>query len=355
VELLIVLLISLIVTGVAFSIYRLNASYYLREDAYLQQYQNLRVALYTLGRDIRMAGNGFGLLGPEVKRMQAWTPTREIPHSGEPPSEIVSSPNWFHHSDALTGNAGAWPIYGVDGGAQSSDTLTIFRAEVETGNPLSKVTSVDGSNALIVDTPIPEDALRPNDVIAIGSGANGVIFETGAISYTGGFATRIPVKAGGRFTAAAPFPTLFDVTGSYVYNFRDVMFVTYYVDAANNWLMADYHDTAKTNYDDATRHTAIVAYNIEDLQIFYYLDTDAVDIKKAWPASGYTPPTIDSSVLNSNRVKAVSLGLVSRAPTGVGAASRSRPALFNRLAATTRDNHIRNTLVETIYLRNYHL
>ncbi|MDR2354529.1 MAG: PilW family protein [Deltaproteobacteria bacterium] len=357
IELLVAMMISLIVTGVAFSIYRLNASYYLREDAYLQQYQNLRVALYTLGRDIRMAGNGLGLMGADIKLIQAFTPTREIPKSSTPPpTEIVASANWFRHSDSISsGQAGVRAIYGVDGGANSPDTLTVFRAEVETGNSLSTISGISG-NMLMLDTPIPEDAIHSGDIIAVGEGSNGIIFETGDISFTGGNTTRLPIKPNGRFTAASPLSSSslpFDLTGSFVYNFRDIVFVTYYVDTTNNYLMADYHDISRSNYDDATHKTSIVANNIEDLQLFYYLTTDTVDIKKAWPSSSYTPPSISSSVLNDKRVKAVSLGLVAKAPYGVGPTTNRRPALFNRTIGTSQDNFIRNTLVETIYLRNY--
>jgi hypothetical protein len=345
------MVISLIVTGVAFSIYRLNASYYLREDAYLQQYQNLRVALYTVGRDVRMAGNGFALLGADLRLIQAYTPTREkaTTGAGHPPSEIVNEGGWFRNLDTTT--TGVRAIFGQDGGANYPDTLTVFRAEVESGNPLSTVQSVSG-NRLTLNKPIPKEALKSGDIVALGSGSNGIVLETGNLSLSGDVYNDIVIKPGGRFTNSSPFlPTGFDPVGAYVYNFRDIGLITYWVDTENNALMAAYHDTARTGYDDSTGTSSIVASNIEDFQVYYYLDDDIVDF-----ADTDAAPIMSSAVLSgARRVKAVSLGLVARSPYGDGPVNRKRPALFNREEGTVADNRLRNVLIETIYLRNFHI
>jgi hypothetical protein len=360
------MVISLIVAGVAFSIYRLNASAYLREDAYLQQYQNLRVALYTIGRDVRMAGNGFSLLGPDLKLMQAWTPSLEkVKSGGNPPTQMVSDSGWFRNSDVVGSNPddfGVRAIFGVDGGADYPDTLTIFRSEVESGNPLARVKSVSG-NTLTLDAPILQEALKSGDIIAIGSGTKGVVLQTGTISFSGGSTDEIPIVSGGRFTAPSGSfaPTDFPVVGSYVYNFRDIGIVTYYVDTVNNTLMAAYHDTSRDSYDDSAGTSAIVASNIEDLQVYYHFDNKPACF--SYPPADpddecgiiTDDPTISSNALNNRRVKAVSVGLTARSPYGNGPLTHSRPALFNRKAGTDFDNRQRNVLIETVYLRNFNI
>jgi hypothetical protein len=355
VELLVVVIISLIVTGVGFSIYRMNASYYMREDAYLEQYQNLRVSLFTLARDIRMAGNGYSLLGPDVKLIQVWSPTREIPYAGgNPPTEISvvsGSTKWFYHSDSLSGAPGVRGLYGVDGGENNPDTITLFRAEVESGNPLGRVKDLTGGE-LEMDAEFFQEAVQPGDIIVVASGLQAIILETDDdFHFSAGKATKIPLKNGGRFTRNSSdfFPTGFPLTGAQVWNFRDVLFVTYYVDESNNQLMADYHDTAKADYD-STKQTQVVAYNIEDLQFYYFYDTDTVDNSLI-----STAPLISSSILDSKRVKAVTIGVVSRSPRGEGPGKYFRPAFFNRDAGDVYDNHPRTSLVETVYVRNYHL
>jgi hypothetical protein len=341
------MVLSLIVTGVAFSIYRLNASYYLREDAYLQQHQNLRVALFTVGRDARMAGNGFSLLGADVKLVQAYTPTRESYASGTtPPTNIIVDSAWYRNPDTTV--PGVRAIFGVDGGANLPDTLTIFRAEVESGNPLATVNKVSGDTLELGDV-IPEEAIKSGDIIAVGSGAQGLILQTGNISFTGGGTTQLPIKTGGRFTAPSGFvPTGFTIQGAYIYNFRDIGIITYYVDSVNNNLMAAYHDVGRNSYDDAAGTSSVVANNIEDFQVYYYLDNKDVDFTDTT-----TNPDISTAILNARRVKAVSIGLTARSPYGAGPSNRSRPALFNRAAGTSLDSHPRNILVETIYLRNF--
>jgi hypothetical protein len=348
------MVISLIVTGVAFSLYRLNASYYLREDAYLQQYQNLRVALYTIGRDVRMAGNGFALLGPELKRMQAYSNSREtLKSSGSsPPSEMTAVDAWFQLPDG-TGDLGVRAIFGVDGGETDPDTLTVFRSEVESGNPLARVKSLTG-NRITLDTPVLKEAIKSGDIIAIGSGSTGVVLRAGTITFSGDSTTEIPIETDpeeNRFTAPSPyFPTDFPTEGAYVYNFRNVGIITYYVDKTTNSLMAAYHDSTRHNFDDAAGTSAIVASNIEDLQVYYYLDNEPVDFTKT-----STTPDLSASKLNTRRVKAVSVGLEARSPYGDGPANKRRPALFNRAAGTDIDNRMRSVLIETVYLRNFNI
>jgi type II secretory pathway pseudopilin PulG len=352
VELLVVVVIAVIVTGVAFSVYRLNASYYYREDAFIQQYQNLRVAMYTISRDVRMAGNGMSILGSSANLMQIYSPTREILTNASPPTSTSVAPNWFSYPDS-SGETGAWGIYGYDGGDNDPDTLTIFRAEVETGNFLGKVESVSGNRLTLVESP-PTDAVDPGDIVALANGDNSVLLEIDA-SFSPG-SREIPIKLGGRFTPTS-LGFSFPFAGSYFYNFRDVTFVTYYIDQANNQLMADYHDNGRSGFDDPTRESFIVAYNIEDLEVFYFFDTDSVDMDQVVNKSDMKFSILKGDPSNNPKpVKAVAIGLISRAPYGEGPHTRFRPALFNRKAdpsPATDDNRPRSVLVQTVFLRNF--
>jgi prepilin-type N-terminal cleavage/methylation domain-containing protein len=384
VELLVVIVISLIVSGVAFSVYRLNASYYYREDAYLQQYQNLRVALYTISRDVRMAGNGFSVLGPSLKQIQVYTPTMERATCGSPATTTVFGYDWFRHSNYTSyvppdtciadpsapgcSGGGSVPcsvnpadtpgvraIFGIDGGEYDSDSITIFRSEIESGELLGKLTAVSGNKITITPEAETSDknfekAILPGDILALVNGENAVVLEV-AGDYIDGD-TEIPIKTGGRFTpnSLTSIPYL---SGSFIYNFRDVTFVTYYVDQEKNQLMADYHDRTKIDdggadrSDDPTgRRSFAVAYNVEDLQIYYFFD----DVNMVLVA---TDPAISTARLDDQRIRAVAIGITSRSPYGEGARNKFRPALFNRRAGTDRDDRVRSTLVQTIYLRNY--
>ena len=116
VELLVAMAIGLVVSGVALMIYRLNAKHYLREEAAIQQQQNLRAAFYIIGRDLRMAGNGMKVLGPDAKLVQIWTSSRQgLGPGGE--ASIDASDGWFKHPDSAA--PGARAIFGVDGGGRS--------------------------------------------------------------------------------------------------------------------------------------------------------------------------------------------------------------------------------------------
>jgi hypothetical protein len=352
----VVVLVSLIVTGVAFSIYRLNASYYYRGDAYLQQYQNLRVALYTISRDVRMAGNGYAIMGPKLKLIQAYTPTAERLSTRPPPTSTkTAATTWFAHADAVTGPPGDRAIFGVDGGQDHADSVTVMRAEIETGNLLGKVTAHSPTSVTLDEAP-DENAVKPGDIVVLAGTLSGA--DTGVLlEVADDYALKDPeikIKQNvGRFSPENLTKVSdlgFAIDGAYLFNFRDVIFVTYYLDENEMRLMADYHDRARVAYDDDARKSFAVAGNIEDLQVYYFYETEPVDMTQV----GNTP-TLSSTVLDKERVKAVAIGITSRSPYGDGPHNKVRPALFNRRAGTARDNHLRSTLVQTVHLRNFHL
>ncbi len=84
IELMIVLLVSIIILGAAFSLYQVNARYYVAQDALLEQQQNLRAALYSIARDVRYGQRCCSAAGlPSMKSPASapprlstiWTPT----------------------------------------------------------------------------------------------------------------------------------------------------------------------------------------------------------------------------------------------------------------------------------------
>ena len=353
VELLVVILISVVVIAVAFTLYRVTATYYVREDAHIEQMQNLRVALYSIARDVRMAGNSSFVLGADVRTVNAYVPGMEVIQDGQ--AVRKAGENWFSHAD--TDELGARPIFGVDGGQNGPDTLTIFRTSTESGAPVGYLAQpYSNANRIVLQENFVEGTLEPGDIIALVNNGRAVILEVADADFTN---TTINIQSPGRFTsgdvptgAAGSF-----VAGSAVYNLRDVTLVTYYLDTENNNLMADYHDSA-VGVADGQAGTAIVATNIEDFQVFYYFPTETVETSP--PATlpnnhQVTSAKLDNVLAVGPKVLAVNLALVARSPYGDGQGNRyGRPALFNRLAApeAENDNHPRSILTETIYLRN---
>lgn len=361
-ELLIVIAVSTVVAAVAFTVYRLNVESYLKEDARLEKDQNLRVALFSIARDVRMAGNGFVLMNPQTQLVQVYVPSMETIDSGGK-SEMVVSDGWFWHADAEQSNEderGARAVFGVDGGANRPDTLTVFRAEVESASPIAQVGSsgyspgTDGGTITLQGS-FPDDTVRNKDIIALVSGRQIALMEVSASGKADGemldSAASLPVKLGGRFTAPAAAALDFD-SGSNIYNLRDVVFVTYYVDESTNSLMADYHDVSMTSPDNSSKGTVVVANNIEDMQVFYYF-TDPVVDDVVTMDSVDQDPGINSAVLDARRVKAVAIGLVARSPNDdAQSAIYKRPALFNRIEGTAADAHPRSVMTEIVFLRN---
>ncbi|MDR1656112.1 MAG: prepilin-type N-terminal cleavage/methylation domain-containing protein [Deltaproteobacteria bacterium] len=337
VELLVVIAISLIVSAVAFTIYRINTGYYLREEAFIQQQQNLRAAFYVLGQSLRMAGNGLKVLGPDVSLIQVWSPSQVIVNKGN--VSISPNPGWFSHPGSSAGGARA--IFGIDGGPKQADVVTLFRAEVEYPAPLGLVQQA-GGNFVDLNGPVQFDTLADRNIIALVNKTQATLLEVDRFE-----SNRIYFVKGGRFTGPSGPPGNFPTIGSSVYNLRDVSLVTYYVDQQNFQLMAAHHDLGRLGYDVSANKSVIVANNIEDLQIYYYYAAEVVD-----PESLGLNPDLSLARLNRDRVKALGLAMTSRSGYGEGAYNRRRPALFNREEGSVPDNRRRNTLAEFIYLRN---
>lgn len=337
VELLVAMALGLIISGVAFSIYRINARHYLDEEAFIQQQQNLRAAFFIMGRDLRMAGNGLKVLGPDSKLAQAWTVSRPALIGGVP--SINPSDGWFSLPDTAT--PGARAIFGIDGGTGRSDAVTIFRSEVEFPTPLGMVAAVSGSDYTMAD-PLPNGAVSAGDAIALVQGSSALVLTAKEI-----IGPTIKVSLGGPGHPPA-LPPSFNPSGAMVYNLREISLVTYWVDEGAHRLMAAFHDGSRQNFDDPATRSIVVADDIEDLQLYYFYETEKID-----QASLSLPPQMGSAILNNMTVKAVALGMTSRSSYGRGFPSRRRPALYNRELGAAQDNRRRSSLSEYISLRNF--
>ncbi|MDR2300521.1 MAG: hypothetical protein LBF38_00505 [Deltaproteobacteria bacterium] len=338
VEMLIVMAIFVMVAGVCFSFYISNTSQFLLSQAYVEQQQNLRVAFYVMSRDLRMAGNGLNVLGPDVSIVQAYTGSQMTLSGGH--VAVDTSPGWFKNTD--TAELGFRAIFGFDGGNSAADSVTIFRAEMEYPAPLGVVKSTS-LRTLELDTNIPDSTVVTGDIIVLVNGAQACLLETDDAEDD-----EISYVEGGRFTGPSGPPSGFPVVGSTVYNFKDVSLLTYYLDQTNNRLMVANHDNAHDIFDEPATKSSVVANNIDDLQLYYGLEAHPVD-----PGILSEDPDISTNTLKDDFVKAVALAMTSKASYGSGKSIYVRPELFNRAPGVVADNYRRGILSEYVYLRNH--
>jgi hypothetical protein len=351
-ELLVALLVTTIVTGVAFTLYRTASSHYLREDAYINQQQNLRAAIYLLSRDLRAAGNGLSVVGQDMQLIQAVTPSRLQLASGSPPS-INPVEGLFKYPD--TSDIGFRDIYGIDGGEDYPDALTVFRTEIEYPVSLGQVEKITVSSGEIeLSKPMRDGTLLKGDILVVANGKSGVLLESDTEVPIGEKnAKKIEFKQLGRFYKAGVSPGDYLLNdpvfteGAQVYNLRDVSLVTYYVDQENNNLMAAYHDQRSEFYDDPGSKSVILASNIEDLQLYYIFENAEVNLDFVKVGQD-----ISYKAFTAEKVKAVAIGVTSRSPYGEGPANQFRPALFNHKQGSVLDNRRRAQFIELVALRN---
>ncbi|MDR1676803.1 MAG: hypothetical protein LBS44_00240 [Deltaproteobacteria bacterium] len=340
VELLVVLFIGLVVTVMAFSIYRSSTGQYINQESALRLQQNIRNAVDVIASNARMAGNGLTILGPNIDLVQFYGPTKHTITNSS--LTITKSPGWFANPDAPSGESGVRAIYGVDGGTDRADSITFFHSEIERPSPIGR--AVDYKNGIInFEDNLPDDSLLPGDLGVLVNSSQAVIFETG--DYEKG-EKKVPVRKGGRFTSDAP-PKNFTVEGSLLYNFRKVKIITYFIDEASSRLMADYHDQSITSFDDPSRGAITLANDIVDLQVYYYFDGEQVTIPNI-----SNNPDIGSVRFANNRVNALAIGLTGRAAASGTRTHYVRPELFNRRAGTETDTRRFSTVMKMVYLRN---
>ena len=339
VELLVVIVLVVLVCGVALTLYQLAARHSVQQQAVIEQTQNLRAALYTVARDVRMAGNGMRFMGNHI--VQIYVDPSLVDY------DIQEDSGWFIYKGATA--YGVRPVFGQNGGIDGPDSLTIFSSEVERSAPLGQLGADynPGSDDKIIlrDLPIVDGTLTAGDMLAITWNATTVIIQAGSFVPSSG-----EIRIGPRYKPQEPLPGSLSIPeGAEVYNLRDVTFVTYYVDTAENRLMASYMDASigADDYDDALRHSVIVANDIEDFQVGYYLNPDGSDTVTA--LNGITEGN-----LSGRWVRGVALSLVSRSPLKNEASGEGEPIkVMDHTDVGSADGHSRRIMTENINLRNF--
>ena len=338
VELMVALYLSTLLSVTAFGIYKYHSANFLVEDANLGMRRALGDAMDRVSRDIRMAGNGLNLSNPVVQKYQAWTPSRPYELQGR--TGINSTPGWYAHGSELMA-PGIRAITGFDGGKLHADSVTLFNSDPELPIPVGYIQNVSGDQIILSKSVRPGTA-APGDILAVVRNGAGFLFQASGISDDS-----LTFHGSGRFSRpGAGFP-LANPGGAAIFNLRDASLVTYWLDEDASQLKAAFHDSGRGLYDTAKDKSMIIADGIEDFQIFYYFENDAVDL-----ALAAFNPDISPDRLDSAPVRAVAVALTAISSRGQGKPRWRRPALFNRNAGTKLDNQPRSTQTAMIRLRN---
>lgn len=350
VELLVTLVIMVIVGGAAMSVFINSAQSEARQQENYSQIYNLRNAFSTISEDIRMAGSGMTMLG--VPRVQVFVDPSIYAGINDPQTPSVSG--WFRYPGSK--DYGVRAIWGTDSGATPgvADSLVLFRADVENFTFIGRLdrdfTPGDATNGvdLLLSENITEGQEVSNgDILAVVSGNVAVIVEVN------GFAPKTATDTlplGSRFFPKEKMIVPEEFTfpqGTPVYNLSDVVFVTYFLDSAKNRLMANYHDNVadKNAPANSVPHVEVVATNIEDFQVGYYLSPGN-------NVNGQTVGPPSDAVLDGGTwISGVRLGLVSR--SSAKGLSTSKPVDLLGHKANQDTQYSRRLLVENVKLRNF--
>ena len=365
VELMVVAALMVVVTGAGFTLFQIAARHEAHQQDVLNQTENLRTALNVMARNVRMAGNGLNFLMSEG-RVNIYVDEN---FADEETQE--DSSGWFRYKGAE--KYGARAIYGTHGECSvnckpGTDTLTIFRAEIENPLPLGFLkdpftpgVSGAGDELKLVEPVTEGETIARGDIVAVSGGGRAVILQT----LLGEGASDDTLPLGSRFKPEEPLAGLEFPAGSAVFNLRNFAFVTYYIDPQSNRLMANYHGGTRTltsgdewaaggewraedeGVDDP--HLVAVAGNIEDLKVEYFLT--AVGREAGPPLRNgqidELEPDLNEGLFDDDgkNVRMVSVTLTSRSSR---VQSQSESDRRQGSSPFTRQN-----LTEHIYLRNF--
>jgi type II secretory pathway pseudopilin PulG len=330
IELLTVVFLGALLLSMVFMLYTNSSRSYIRQEAVMEQMLNLRGGLAGISRQIRMAGNGYALLGLNQNQyLQVYLKDAD----GLPVG-------WFQYPG--DSHFGVKPIYGLDGGSTGTDSVTVCALAPDFATPLGTL-SADFSPAQaelrldnVLEAPSgmdPAEILKPGDYLAlVPASGDPVLVES---DVDGSDLRRIRLRA---LPSNLPNGVSSIPSGAAVYNVKTVTLRTFSVDPVNHALLMDSNEVAGD----------LMAENIEDLQVAYCLGQD----DPGEPAS-YVH-TLDGQDLFDRPVKTVRLVMVSRS---------ERPDPYKGTFATITalnhddtgpaDSHIRRFLENTVQLRNY--
>jgi hypothetical protein len=364
------MVIMVVVVGAAFTLFQVTATHEARQQEVLTQTQNLRAALYTVARDVRMAGSGLGLIG--VQMAQIYVPAAVYDPTLDGTTQEAAG--WFKYKGAA--KFGVRPIYGTNGATDDeADTLTVFHTDAEAPTPLGQLaldfTPGADDKLTLTDSVRHGLTLNDGDILAVASGSTAVIVQaqvdtTPATEITvpfeePGLATadvkimvgpaKTEITLGSRFKPGAHLPGDFAPTfpaGSSVYNLRDITFVTFQLDRDTLRLMANYHDESVGEAGD--KHRVPVAHNIEDFQVAYRFN-EAGKTDLAPPTYVINEATLDGG--SPQLVRAVDLAVVTRSENRSNLDKNGQPLEVMEHTASGEKGYARRVLTETVQLRNY--
>ena len=309
VELLVAMSMGLIALSVMFTLFRTSNRSYVLQDYMAEMQQNLRMAMYYISRDVRMAGCGMNLLSALVPSVQIFN---------------GSESTWTFLLPVKPGNA-----------TNAPDTIEVFYGDINNGEYDATITQPmpDASSELNVDTSNP---FSVGDTVIISDGVTACLF---VISEVQDVALKLQHNP-----AESPFnpPAAFKAfpqgggygTGSRLYNFGSSRWVTYSIDRVSDpdhpTLVADLHDGTTPQ---------VIADNIEDIQFYYFMEG--------------VPDTHDPTG-NERRIRAVRISIIARTaePDRDSVVFRSENLEDHAVGAVSADGYRRQVLSTMIRVRN---
>jgi type II secretory pathway pseudopilin PulG len=330
IELLTVIFLGSLLLSMVFLLYNNSSRSYIRQEAVMEQILNLRGGLSGISRQVRMAGNGFALLGRNQNQViHLYTKDEE--------GKAVS---WFKYPGAA--QYGAKPIYGVDGGESGTDSITVFSLAPDFATPLGTLAApvtassvyITLDNVLVIPTELNKaEVLKAGNYLALVPPTGEPILVEAQSDATN--LSRIDIKK-----MPSPLPNSISAIpeGSQVFNVKSVSLRTFRIDATENYLLMDSNEVTGD----------LMAESIEDLEVAYCLGADdPSDLTK------YVYD-LDGQDLLARPVKAVRLVLVSRSPTPDPYKGQFSgiPAL-NHTVVAGNDGRPRRFFENTVQLRNY--
>jgi hypothetical protein len=330
IELLTVVFLGTILLSMVFLLYSNSSRSYIRQEATMEQMLNLRGGMAGISRQIRMAGNGYGLLGLNQNQViQVYIKDSD----GIPVG-------WFRYPSSSTD--GVRPIFGTDGGVSGTDTITICSLSPDFATPLGMLNAEfnASSTKLSLENTIelpagldPSEVLKPNDYLALVPGDQPPILVESASDGTN--LTEITIK---KLPSSLPNGMSSLPAGTKVYNVKSVSLRTFSVDTVNNFLVMDSNEVTGD----------LMAEEIEDLQIAYCLGSDDPgDLSK------YVH-NFDGQDLKSKPVRTVRLVMISKSSTpDPYRGTFSAVTALNHTSVGAPDSYVRRFLENTVQLRNY--